>query len=207
MLYLFFFILLSTILIYIPVEWKIELKMVFDEENPVMQVWLAVWIFKRKIYSKNLLDRKKKKKDTQKRMDIEHYKKIFRKLNLSVEIYRSNIWDIRKIKKYFKKKIIIKELNLFVRSGTGDAMYTGIVSGIVWAAAGVAISYLVNSFNDMKKNVKIISDFDKNVLNIHICCIFKAKIVNIIAIGFKFLFIFYKEKSKIKKIIGGDKNG
>lgn len=109
--------------------------------------------------------------------------------------------------KYIKKRPVIKDLRLKVRFGTGDAFYTGILSGCVWTLAGLITAFLCNNFKVLKKEVKVQSEFSKEVLNIDVSCIFTLRIVNIISIMAKAAFDYFTGKFKAKKLIGGDVSG
>jgi hypothetical protein len=99
-----------------------------------------------------------------------------------------------RLNSYLKGKIELKELDLSILLGTGDAFLTGILSGVAWAIAGILIASI--STNDWlsKAKIDIKSDFNEQKLNINLHSIFSVKFVHIIIVGFIFLSNYLKRR-------------
>lgn len=120
------------------------------------------------------------------------------------EIYTQNRTVICSIKKYIQGRITISELKLDILVGTGEAHYTGLLSGLMWSVYGVVLSLISNIIKVLKNDVHIKSDFVNKVFNVDLFCIFTFKLVHIIVIGSKVAFVFLKLKFRNKKSeIGG----
>jgi len=131
---------------------------------------------------------------------------IYEKIEKIKDFYKRNKGVIRDIKRYFTNKIILKELNLDLGFGLGDAFYTGIISGVLWSLAGTAVSYVFNNIKTLKKHVNIHPNFNEKELIVDMRCIFSTKLAHIIVAGIK-IFIHSKRKQKFKTFIGGDLSG
>jgi hypothetical protein len=106
---------------------------------------------------------------------------------------------IVKIRCYLRKNILLRQFMLDVAVGTGDAFYTGLLTGVVWAAAGSLTSYIATSFKTLGKCVNVVPDFDEKKFEVELHCIFNIKLVHIIVVGFKIII-----NRKKKKLQGGD---
>ena len=111
------------------------------------------------------------------------------------------------IKKYLQKTLFLREFNLEISLGAGDAFYTGILSGIAWTASGMLFSYLMNSFKKtdgkLKKRINIKADYLEKMLKIDLYCIFITKIVYIIVVALKIAFSTFKQRMEKRKTGGG----
>lgn len=153
------------------------------------------------LYKKIVKKNKTKKDDKKKYMGFsELIEKIEEFKQFRVK-YNEILSDVQK---YLKCKIRIQKLNLSVFAGTGNAMYTGILSGLLWTGTGILISFL-RGLADIKENkIEIKPDFVGKKLKIDLYCIFKVRIVHIIVIGIMILknmislkFSFFNTKRSI----------
>jgi|LSQX01.3.fsa_nt_gb hypothetical protein len=135
---------------------------------------------------------------------------------------------ISKIFQYLKCKMIINKLEFDLAIGTGNAMYTAIITGIAWSAAGIITSLIYSFFrienkklrdiesqsflpdflsgNGPNKNINIVPDFMGKKFKIDLYCIFKIRTVHIIIIGLMVLKSMITKKLgfiRIKKSIAG----
>ncbi|MCX7746620.1 MAG: DUF2953 domain-containing protein [Clostridia bacterium] len=110
------------------------------------------------------------------------------------EFYQNHKKMIKKAKDYLKKRIIIQNLKIEIIFGAGDAYYTGISGGALWALGGTVLSYICNQFKLLDKSLNVVTDFNKKRLDIDFNCIFKIKFVHIIVIGFKLLINYLKRR-------------
>ena len=132
---------------------------------------------------------------------------IYRKY-ISVRAYlkdhKSLFEDIRR---YLNKKDVHVELNIKLKQGTGDAAQTGMLCGLLWAAAGIFTTWLSRYLKAFKKEIKITPSFDKSIFEVDAYCIFHVKLVHIIVVLIKIYYTKYLIKIKSKKTIGGEMNG
>lgn len=110
----------------------------------------------------------------------------------------------RPVLKYLKKKVIIKDLKVDIQFGTGEANTTGILTGVLWSVAGNAVSYILNNFSIMRKDIAITPHFNEERLDIYITCIFKLQIVHIITACTIALAGILKKKLRYGKILKAD---
>lgn len=189
MLYLVIFLLLLTILGLSKAEIIYEYNLDGREDRVVITFSLFWGLFKiRKDISKI-----KKRKKTETQDKILHFRQLYRLFDLT--------------KKYLRRKIRIKNLNISIELGTGDACYTGLVTGLAWATVGSIISVITNIFDTEKFSCNIIPDFSKKTLKLDLDCIFSIRIVNIIVVGLKMLIFYLKNRKKFERTIGGDLSG
>jgi hypothetical protein len=107
------------------------------------------------------------------------------------------------IMNYFLDRLRVEKFELDIVAGMGDAFYTGVLTGYIWAAAGILDSLLTNRFNSFKKRINIQPNFLKKDFTIDLYCIFSIKVVHIIVVG----FIFGLNNLKKKLRTGGGKSG
>lgn len=109
---------------------------------------------------------------------------------------------IVKIRCYLRKNILLRQFKLDVAVGAGDAFYTGILTGMAWAAAGSLTSYIATSFKTLGKCVTVVPDFSETKFEVELHCIFTIKLVHIIVVGFRILRNRMKKRKKNSQ--GGD---
>jgi len=86
------------------------------------------------------------------------------------------------IRNFFYERVMLVDFNLKIKEGTGNAFYTGILSGVLWSLSGILTSYLSNSYKHMKKCVSINPCFDSEIFTVDFVCIFHARFVHIIMV-------------------------
>jgi hypothetical protein len=134
---------------------------------------------------------------------IDIYKKY-----ISVRSYVKDHGSVFKdIRRYLNKQDVHVELNIKIRQGTGDAAQTGLLCGLLWAAAGILTTQLSRYFKAFKKEIKIIPFVNKSIFEVDAYCIFHIKLVHIIVVLFKLYCTKFLIKMKSKKTIGGEVSG
>ncbi|HEX3030362.1 MAG TPA: DUF2953 domain-containing protein, partial [Clostridia bacterium] len=113
-----------------------------------------------------------------------------------IKNFRELVKSIIKIKILLRKKLTLKDYSLDIEFGAGDAFYTGILSGMIWAAVGAFTSYIVNTFKTCKKHVDVKTDFNQFKFRVELHCIFNIRIVNIIVVVIKLYLHNLKKKRK-----------
>jgi hypothetical protein len=132
---------------------------------------------------------------------------LYRKL-VSVKTYLEDHKDlIEELRAYLNKKNIRTELSVKLRQGTGDAARTGVLCGLLWAAAGIAMTYAARFFKLFQKKITIVPCFDKRIFEADVHCIFHVRLVHIIVVLIKIYQANYLLKMKSKKTIGGEVSG
>lgn len=111
------------------------------------------------------------------------------------------------IRKYLNKKDIHVELSIKIRQGTGDAAQTGVLCGLIWAAAGILTAWLTRYLKILRKEIFITPCFDKSIFDVDAYCIFHVRLVHIIVVLIKIYYSKYVIKMKAKKAIGGEISG
>ena len=139
-------------------------------------------------------EKKGKKKKKKEELNVAN---IYQKIKTIKCFYNLNRKYIKDIIDFLRKKLIVQELTLKVRAGTGDAFYTGIIGGLLWSAAGIVTSYICSNFCVMEKSIDVQSNFSRREMKIGFCCILKTKLVHIIIVRIKF-YIFLKKKRNYK---------
>lgn len=132
---------------------------------------------------------------------------MFEKYN-SVKIYlkdHSSLFE--DVRRYLNKKDIHVELNIKLRQGTGDAAQTGVLCGLIWAAAGILASHITRYLKCIKRNIHITPCFDKRIFEVKANCIFHVKLVHIIVVLIKIYHTKYLIAQKSKRRIGGELSG
>jgi hypothetical protein len=141
------------------------------------------------------------KKDRLMPMDI--YRKYV-SIRTYLTDHKSMFEDIRR---YLNSRDIHVELDIKLKQGTGDAALTGLTCGLLWAAAGIVITYLSRYLKAFKKRIAITPCFDKTIFEVDATCIFHVKLVHIIVVLIKIYYKKYLIKLKSKKTIGGEVSG
>ena len=140
----------------------------------------------------------KEEKDIEKSTGFLRFFELFDKFDDIKDLYEFYKPEVCDIRQYLKPRLVLKELKLDVGVGTGDAFYTGILSGFMWSVVGIVTSFLSNNFKILKKAVNVKTDFVEKKFKIDLYCIFNVKIVHIIVVAFKILF--YKLKRNLKVV-------
>lgn len=127
---------------------------------------------------------------------------------ISARVYLKDHGELfEEIRDYLNKKDIHVELNIRLKQGTGDAAQTGLICGLLWAAAGILVTWLSRYLKTFKKGIKISPCFEKSIFEVEACCIFHVRLVHIIVVLKKIFLMKYYMKLKSKKTTGGEVSG
>ncbi len=110
---------------------------------------------------------------------------------------RMPIGQSMKIISIFLKHLLVRELSWYTVIGTGDAMYTALSTGSMWAVKGILLSYFTSLSTAKKIRVNIQPDFDSQRIYSDLTCIFKLRLVHIMLIA------IYIIGFKIRRYING----
>lgn len=97
-----------------------------------------------------------------------------------------------------KGRLEISRLSLEMVIGTGNAAYTGILTGLAWTLYGILLSQVSQFIVVKQKEERIIGEFSKRILTIDITCIFHARPVHIILAGLKIQSSLSRKSKKIR---------
>lgn len=210
MIYLVIFILLAvliTVIIIKKVNIELEYTRKEDDDHLIISIYTAWRLIKLK-YELQVIDAEntvikfrrwsktslqEKKSENKGWMDLSEIISKIKKFN---DINKKYNIIICYIKPYIKKTFILEEIRLDMELGSDDAAQAGILGGLVWGITGVIASFLSNNFNVNKTNLNIKTVFVEKKLNVDLYCIFKAKIVNIILVVLKVLYLYLKIRQK-----------
>ena len=129
--------------------------------------------------------------------DLPHY---LRNIYEKFKPYRS---FIKWLLPFLERKMVVDEFTVEITGGSGDAYYTGILTGIFFSVSGIVETYLANHFRINKRYIRIVPDFSQKTYEFDVYCILEIKTVNIIIMMAKFLFFYLLQKEKK----GGDRFG
>jgi hypothetical protein len=194
MLFMVIFILFLILILLIAIFTNVHIKFAYNLDGLDNHTNLIFSIFYDKIkYSLDLHPKEPKKpkiKDTSKNAGV------FDKIENIKEVYGL----IKILKIYLQNKLLLLDFDLAADIGTGDAYYTGLLSGLAWTASGMLISYISNTFTTIKKKINIKTNFMENKFKVELYCILSVKLVYIIVVLIKIILHSIKKK-KLKAVV------
>lgn len=105
----------------------------------------------------------------------------------------NQIHDFYPIIKKFFKHIRMDQLSWQSVIGTGDAMSTGVLSGVLWSFKGLIIGILSKYIRLTKKpGINVISDFKQKRVIIQFECILRFRVGHLIVTGMRLLLKYFK---------------
>lgn len=111
------------------------------------------------------------------------------------------------IRGYLNKRDVQVQLCIKIKQGTGDAAQTGLMCGLLWAAAGILITHLSRYLKSFKKKINITPCFNKRIFEVDAYCIFHVKLAHIIVVLIKIYCTKFLISKKSKKTTGGEISG
>lgn len=205
-LYITFIILaLIGLIMLLPITAVISFALNSDENEIVIRYLF----FKLKLYPKESVDEEAPREEAEKEPQKDKKKKNALNYVETVRLSWTEMrYGISKLLEYvLKRAIIIKELNISVRFGTGDPMNTGLAYGGANAVVYNVIGLLDNHARLKKWNVELEPDFDNAVIEAGVYCRLRTRIAHIFPLAGILFRTFIKIKKKIKKgSNGGNKN-
>lgn len=144
----------------------------------------------------NKPDKLKKTGETEKeKIDLDTVKKY---INIFSELFS----DIKKIFKYFRRKIKSDVFEIDLTFGMLDAAETGIATGVIWAAIGSFYPIIDSIIAIDEPVINVNPKFNCEYFNLEYKGVYKLKLFHIIYIGISALKLFLKYKKMIKKYGG-----
>lgn len=173
-----------------------------SDENEIVIRYL---FFKLKLYPKEVAEEEASKENGG--TEEEKKKKSSKDFLETVKLTWSEMrWGISKLLEYIlKRAIIIKELNISARFGTGDPMNTGLAYGGANAVVYNIIGLLDRQARLKKWSVELDPDFDNAVVEAGIYCRLHTRILHIFPLAAIILRTFVKIKKKTKRENNGGK--
>ncbi len=111
-----------------------------------------------------------------------------------ISFIRDTLRDNSGVFRFLREKSILTEYQFSTHTGTGEAFWTGIIFALACAVNGLLISWLSSVYGDFNKKIDIKPNFNQQVFKLHIRCIFKIKIANIIVVILRLYFNSFKKK-------------
>ncbi|MDP4085966.1 MAG: DUF2953 domain-containing protein [Bacillota bacterium] len=110
-----------------------------------------------------------------------------------------HVLGMQTIVKKFLKKVSIKQFEWYSVIGVGDAAFTGMITGAIWAVKGSMIGVL-SHFLRMKEVPKLIvtPDFNHSIAQTRITCMFQFRIGNAMLAGIKLIRFWKGGRPKLK---------
>jgi len=173
----------------------------FEENKFSILVYLwKIKLFETKEKKEKLKESSKVNKennDSKKNLSLEDLNKYF-------DAYKKISEDIKKMFRYFKRKIKAREFELNVTFGLLDAAETGIATGMIWAFIGNIYPVIDTLIEIKDPHISVNPKFNCEYFELEYKGIYKLKIIHIIYIAICGLKLFLKYKKEIKDI---NKNG
>lgn len=111
---------------------------------------------------------------------------------------------IKNIKNFYRttekllKHVYIEQFKWESNFGTGDAMNTGILTGVIWGIKGISLGIISNfMILHTKPTISVTPIYDKQVFKSRLECIIKVRLGHVILTGIKLLFKLYQGGGKI----------
>ncbi|MDD4504006.1 MAG: DUF2953 domain-containing protein [Clostridiaceae bacterium] len=101
------------------------------------------------------------------------------------DTYKNNKYKIMPFSKYIKKKIGIRNFNLKLSMGTGDAAATGFLYGILWIVIGNLMTFARSHLSINEPRIMVVPIFSQVQLSIDFSCIISMKLGHIINAGIR----------------------
>jgi hypothetical protein len=103
------------------------------------------------------------------------------------EILR-HVVQLHSIVRKFCKKVSVKQFDWHSVVGVGDAAYTGMMTGAIWAVKGSIIGILSHYFRVIDiPRILVTPDFNQAITQTRLICIFQFRIGNAMLVGIKLL--------------------
>lgn len=101
------------------------------------------------------------------------------------DTYKNNKYKIMSFSKYIKKKIKIKNFNLKLGMGTGDAAATGVLYGMAWILIGNLMTFIRSHLSINDPRIMVVPIFGMVQLSVDFSCIISMKLGHIINAGIR----------------------
>jgi hypothetical protein len=103
------------------------------------------------------------------------------------EILR-HVVQLHSIVRKFCKKVSVKQFDWHSVVGAGDAAYTGMVTGAIWAVKGGIIGILSHYFRVLEiPKIMVTPNFNHAITQTRLICIFQFRIGNAMLVGIRLL--------------------
>ena len=181
----------SFALLYVPMDVGVE-YIVKGEEKKLFLRFKLFKILPLKIPLKEKEEKKQKKEISPKKKfklkDFLHF------ASSVAHTYEEIKEDIKEIVSDIKEKATFKEVELDVYFGTENAAKTGIMTGAVSGGAHLLLAVINRVFGVEKFHVDVTPCFEKKFFNVYFKSILNVRLVNIIIIINKIIFVINKFK-------------
>ena len=123
---------------------------------------------------------------------------VLDKITTAHKIYSEFSEEILELIDYISRKsMVFENVKIDIEYSTGDAAATGILCGVINGAVWGALGIIDNRAGIENMDVKIVPDFNSEMLKIEASCIARLKNVHIIVIAVKLFRLCNKIRNKI----------
>lgn len=162
-----------------------------DGKFKITVTFLKIKLFSNVSPKKKKVDNKKKEskeKTNDDKLTLENLGEYF-------SIVKLVFSDIKKVLRYFKRKIKCNKFQVDITFGLSDAAETGIATGMFWALIGTVYPVIDSSIDIKNPEISVNPKFNTDMFDIEYKGIYKLKIIHIIYVGICGLLIFKKIKN------------
>lgn len=111
----------------------------------------------------------------------------------------THVIGLHKIIRKFLKKVTIKQLEWFSVAGTGDAAYTGMLTGALWALKGSIVGIISHNMKlKVIPNIMITPNFQRAISKTTLRCMFQFRIGHAMLAGIKLVKYWKVGKPKFQ---------
>lgn len=158
---------------------------------------LEIYFYKFKLFGNKKETSKKYVTNAQKENSLKQ-KLSIEKINFYINLLKKILEDVKKIFRYFKRKIKASKFFLSITFGLEDAAETGIATGMLWAFIGFVYPLVDTVFDIDNPEISVNPKFNCECFNMEYKGIYKLKIIHIIYIALCAIKIILKLKKEIK---------
>ena len=156
---------------------------------------LEIYLYKLRLFGKKNKTSKKTKTDEE---QSSVQKLSIEKINFYLDVFKQISDDVKKVFKFFKRKIKASKFLLNITFGLPDAAETGIATGIFWAFIGFIYPLVDTVFDVKNPEISVNPKFNCEYFNVEYKGIYKLRIIHIIYIALCALKLILKLKKEIK---------
>lgn len=176
---------LAVVIVLFSIHINVGLSFSYNEKGNSGEIEIKYLFFKIKVFPKSKPEKEKEqaktpeeKEEKKKKTDIIKYFEIF------TEIFDDLKNGLFSILNYIIEHLItIKKLNISAIYGTGDAMYTGILTGMVNGFVYNVIGLLSSRIKLCDYNVNLKENFSEKELSAGVFCILSTNVWHILVLG------------------------
>ncbi len=157
-----FLIILAVILLLIGIMLVIKYKAIINGANADVSVYIGVFTLKLKVFPLAKRTKKSKPKKVESKEPEEKPPSKFSLKNIDI---METVQIVVDLLSQFNNSFIIENIDINANVSTGDAAKTAILTGKLWAAAGIIMPAIEKNYIVKKQNVYITPNFENDKSN------------------------------------------